>query len=104
MNRMTLISVAAVLLAISSAKAQTVTIEVEPEQRTVIREYVQRERIPSVRVEERVRIGRRVPAEVELRRVPESWGPRFSRYRYFYADDRVVLVEPDEREVVHIID
>jgi hypothetical protein len=86
------------------AFAQTVGFTIEPEQRTTIREYVVRERVPAVRVQERVRVGVRLPAEVELRPVPEAWGPRFSRYRYVYVDDRVVLVDPAEREVVHIIE
>jgi hypothetical protein len=35
--------------------------------------------------------------------VPQAWGPGLTRYRYVYVDDRVVLVDPAEREVVHVL-
>jgi hypothetical protein len=75
-----------------------------PEQRTRIREHVVRERIAPVTVRERVRVGARLPADVELRTVPADWGPSVSRYRYIYSDDRVVFVDPGSREVVHVLD
>lgn len=73
-----------------------------PEQRTHIREYVTRERVAPVR--ERVTIGTRLPAEVELRAVPSDWGPSVSRYRYVYSNDRVYFVEPTTREVIYEVD
>lgn len=73
-----------------------------PEQRTRIREYVARERIAPYR--ERVTVGARLPADVELRAVPSDWGPSVSRYRYIYSDNRVFFVEPSSREVVHVLD
>jgi len=73
-----------------------------PEQRTRIKEYVVKERVAPVR--ERVTIGARLPADVELRAVPSDWGPSVSRYRYVYSDDRVYFVEPSSREVVHVLD
>jgi Protein of unknown function (DUF1236) len=75
-----------------------------PEQRTRIKEYVVKERVAPVTVEERIRVGARVPASVELRTVPPAWGPSVTKYRYVYADDRVYFVEPSSREVVHVID
>ena len=42
--------------------------------------------------------------DVELRAVPSSWGPSAVKYRYFYSDNHVYLVEPSTREVVTIID
>ena len=75
-----------------------------PEQRTRIREYVVKERVAPVTVRERVTVGARLPAEVQLRSVPADWGPSVSRYRYVYHDNRVVFVEPTSREVVHILD
>ena len=61
-----------------------------------------RERVAPVR--ERVTIGSRLPAEVELRAVPSEWGPSVSRYRYVYSGDRVYFVDPASREVVHELD
>ena len=111
----TLISVAAgavlALGASSASFAQGVGVQVgpvgagisfAPEQRTRIKEYVVRERVAPVR--ERVTIGSRLPAEVELRAVPSEWGPSVSRYRYVYSGDRVYFVDPGSREVVHELD
>jgi hypothetical protein len=111
----TLITAAAVAMlalgASSSSFAQGVGVQVgpigagisfAPEQRTRIREYVVRERVAPVR--ERVTVGARLPAEVELRAVPSEWGPSVSRYRYVYSGDRVYFVDPASREVVHELD
>jgi Protein of unknown function (DUF1236) len=75
-----------------------------PEQRTRIREYVVKERVPPVTVRERISVGARLPADVELRSVPADWGPSVSKYRYVYSDNRVYFVEPSSREVVHVLD
>ena len=102
---------AAAVIAAPVANAQTVGVGVGPvgvginfgpEQRTVIREYVERER--PVEYRERVVVGATLPEAVELRTVPSQWGPEASRYRYVYSGDRVYFVEPSSRRVVHVID
>ena len=75
-----------------------------PEQRTRIKEYVVKERVAPVTVRERIAVGTRLPADVELRAVPSDWGPSVSRYRYIYSGDNVYFVEPSSREIVHVID
>ena len=75
-----------------------------PEQRTRIKEYVVKERVAPVTVRERVTVGTRLPADVELRSVPSDWGPSVSKYRYIYSGDQVYFVEPSSREVVHVLD
>ena len=80
------------------------TIVVEPEQRTVIREYVVKEKVPAWKTTERITVGRPLPQDVELRPVPPAWGPRFTKYRYVYSGDRVYLVEPSNRTVVQVIE
>jgi Protein of unknown function (DUF1236) len=94
------------LSAAAPASAQTVGVGVtfEPEQRTRIKEYVVKERVAPVTIKERVTVGARLPADVELRTVPAEWGPSVSRYRYVYSDNRVYFVEPSSREVVHVLD
>ena len=98
------------MLMSAQALAQTVgvgpaeTVVIEPEQRTVIKEYIVKEKVAPVRVQERIAVGARLPADVELRAVPPTWGPKFSRYRYVYSDDRVYLVEPSNRTVIQVID
>jgi len=75
-----------------------------PEQRTRVREYVTRERVAPVTVKERIAVGTRLPADVELRSVPADWGPSVSKYRYVYSNDRVYFVEPSTREIIYEVD
>lgn len=114
MKRIILAGVAAFSLA-APAFAQTtvvttpapsagVAITVAPEQRTRIREYVVQERVKPITVRERITVGATLPADVDLVAVPNAWGPEFSRYRYVYSGDNVVLVEPSSRRVIQIID
>jgi hypothetical protein len=84
--------------------AQTAVIEFTPEQRTIIRQHVVKERVPSATIRGEVRVGAALPAEVELVAVPDTWGPSVRRYRYIHWDNKVVFVEPSSRKVVHIID
>lgn len=93
----------AVLFA-GQALAQSVEVEIAPEQRTRIKEYVVKERVAPLRVKERIAVGAVLPADVELRTVPSDWGPWGARYRYVYSDDHVVLVEPSSRRVVRIVE
>jgi hypothetical protein len=94
----------AVLAGSEILSAQTTTIEIAPEQRTRIKEYVVKEKVKPVTVKERVTVGATLPADVELVAVPDTWGPSVSKYRYVYSDNHVVLVEPSSRRVIQIID
>src|SRR3954447_11861269 len=86
------------------AFAQSVSVEIAPEQRTRIKEYVVKERVAPVTVKERVRVGATLPADVEVRSVPSDWGPSVSKYRYIYSDNRVHFVDPASRRVIYDID
>lgn len=98
------------MLTSAQAFAQTVgvgtadTLVIEPEQRTVIREYVVKEKVSPVTVKERISVGATLPADVELRTAPAAWGPKLSKYRYVYSDNHVYLVEPSNRTVVQVIE
>jgi hypothetical protein len=101
----TLIGVAAAALVATSALAQSVIIE--PQQRTVIRNYVVKERVRPIELRERVVVGATIPAEIELTPVPETIYaevPSLRPYRYFVWDDRFVLVEPSSRRVIQIVE
>lgn len=107
--RKLLVTFAAAGIALSVAApslAQTVGVgvTVAPEERTRIKEYVVKEKVAPVTIKERVSVGAKLPADVELRAVPSQWGPTYSKYRYVYSDNRVLLVEPSSREVVTVID
>jgi hypothetical protein len=94
---------AAALLVGGQAIAQSV-VEISPEQRATIKQYVVKEKVKPVTIRESVRVGATLPADVDLVAVPETWGPSFSKYRYVYHNGDVVLVEPSSRRVVEIID
>jgi hypothetical protein len=112
MKTILLASVAAVtIFATPIASAQTVGVGVgpfgvgidfSPEQRTVVKEYVKRERPVTFR--EQVTVGTTLPEDVEIRSAPAEWGPSATKYRYVYSGDRVYFVEPNSRRVVHILD
>ncbi len=88
----------------AEAMAQAVAVEIGPDQRTRIREYVVTQRVRPVTIPDRVVIGATLPGDVELVAVPSEWGPSFSRYRYIYTNNQVVLVEPSSRRVIQVID
>ena len=88
----------------TQAFAQTAVVEISPEQRTIIREYVVKQKPRSVTIQGDVRVGAPLPADVALVAVPSEWGPQYSNYRYVYWNNRVVLVDPSNRHVVHIVE
>jgi hypothetical protein len=60
---------------------------------------IEGERAPSVVVRERVVVGEPLPAEVELWPVP-----RYTEYRYAVVNNRRVIVDPQTRRVIKIIE
>jgi hypothetical protein len=96
--------VAGFAAALFTTQAFAQAVVIAPEQRTVIRDYVVKEKIRPYRMQSRVTVGATLPADVELAPVPETWGPTFRSYRYIYTGDDVVLVDPSSRRVVEIID
>ena len=86
------------------AQAVSATIDLAPEQRTRIKEYVVKEKVRPVTVKERISVGATLPGSVTLSAVPADWGPSVSKYRYVYSDNRVYFVEPSSRKVLHVID
>jgi hypothetical protein len=67
------------------------------------REYVVRERRPSYRYSEELRVGAVLPQSgVTYYEVPEEF--HASGYRYAYVNDRAVLVDPRTGRIVEIVD
>ena len=60
--------------------------------------YVERERIPSVAVRERVVIGQALPETVVIHKVPQH-----EEYAYAVVNNERVIVEPSSRKVIKII-
>jgi Protein of unknown function (DUF1236) len=105
MKRFILASATAMTVVLAGqAFAQGVSVEIAPEQRTRIKEYVVKEKVPRVTVKERYRVGTTVPADVELREVPADWGPSVRSYRYYHTDNGIHFVDPSSRRVIYDID
>jgi hypothetical protein len=82
-------------LVVEETVGSTTAVEVPPE----VRSYVVRERIPSVRIEEDVIVGRPLPPTVVLRTIPD-----YRDYSYAVVNERRVIVEPRTRRVIRVID
>ncbi|MCP9229976.1 MULTISPECIES: DUF1236 domain-containing protein [unclassified Mesorhizobium] len=85
------------LAGIGAAAAQDVIIE--PQQETVIKEYVKKQPLASVKIPGvELNIGSPLPDTVELHEVPNV------KYRYVVVDGRTVLVDPGTRKIVKVYD
>lgn len=85
------------LVGVSVAAAQDVIIQ--PEQDTVIREYVKKKPVASLSLPGvELNIGTALPETVELYEVPDV------QYRYVVIEGRTVLVDPGTRKIVKVYD
>ncbi|MER8390307.1 DUF1236 domain-containing protein [Mesorhizobium sp. M0045] len=85
------------LAGIGAAAAQDVIIE--PQQETVIKEYVKKQPLASVKIPGvELNIGSPLPDTVELHEVPNV------KYRYVIVDNRTVLVDPSTRKIIKVYD
>ena len=84
------------LTGIGAAAAEDVVIQ--PEQETVIREYVHKQPLASVKLPGvQLSIGSVLPDTVELHEVPNV------KYRYVVVDNQTVVVDPGTRKIVQVI-
>jgi|SRR3954452_7093116 hypothetical protein len=81
---------------VGAGVGSTVGLAAEPPAPVVT--YVQREQIPSVAVQEEIAVGQPLPATVELHTVPQ-----YSHYSYAVVNHKRVIVEPQTRKVVKIV-
>ncbi|RWO78191.1 DUF1236 domain-containing protein [Mesorhizobium sp.] len=85
------------LAGIGAAAAQDVVIA--PEQETVIREYVKKQPLASVKIPGvELNIGSTLPETVELHEVPDT------KYSYVMVDNRTVVVDPGTRKIIKVIE
>jgi hypothetical protein len=113
MRKLLLMSAAASLVA-TAAFAQTAvtttagpvggTVQIEPQYRTKIKSYVTEHKVRPVTTKEKIVVGGRVPADVQLETVPADWGPSLTKYRYVYSGERVMLVDPGTRTIVQEVE
>ncbi|MER9427402.1 DUF1236 domain-containing protein [Mesorhizobium sp. M0408] len=84
------------LAGVGAAAAQDVVID--PEQETVIKEYVKKQPLASVKIPGvELNIGSTLPDTVELHEVPNV------KYRYVVVENRTVVVDPGTRKIVKVI-
>ncbi|PBB35496.1 hypothetical protein CK215_20325 [Mesorhizobium sp. WSM3864] len=89
---------ALLLLAGAGAVAAQDTVVIAPEQETVIKEYVQKQPLASVKVPGvELNIGSTLPETVELHEVPNV------KYRYVVVDNRTVIVDPGTRKIIKVL-
>lgn len=100
MKRFMIIAAAALL----STGALAQTVELAPDQRTKIKQYLTTQKVAPVTVKEKLAVGTTLPADVRLTPVPADWGPSVTKYQYIYSDNHVYFVEPSTRKVVTVID
>jgi hypothetical protein len=101
MKKLVLASATALIVWTTQAIAQEVRVEIAPPERARIKEYIVKEKVPRATVRERVRVGGDVPRDVELREVPETWGPSVRRYRYYHSEHGVHFVDPENRRMIY---
>ncbi|QDP24781.1 DUF1236 domain-containing protein [Bradyrhizobium cosmicum] len=114
MNKLYLLSAVVVMISTGAVAQSTVVtttgtghtavVQIEPEYRTRIKSYVTEHRVRPIVKNEKIIVGATVPGDVELEAVPSDWGPSLTKYRYVYAGERVMLVDPATRTVVQEID
>jgi hypothetical protein len=68
-----------------------------------VKQYVVREKRPSVQVTEKVTVGEDLPSNVEVYSVPADAGVR-TEYRYTVVNEQTVLVDPKTRKIVQVIE
>ncbi|BCG83736.1 DUF1236 domain-containing protein [Mesorhizobium sp. 113-3-3] len=90
---------AAFLLIVGMGAAAAEDVVIQPEQDTVIREYVKKQPLASVKLPGvELNVGTALPDTVELHEVPNV------KYRYVVIDNRTVLVDPGTRKIVKVYD
>lgn len=77
-----------------------------PAQETTFRQYVVREKVKPVEIQERVTVGSTLPSSVELQTIPQQIVtdmPTVRSYRYVTTDAGIAIVDPSSRKVVRVI-
>lgn len=99
----TLAIATALLLASSGiAAAQSVTFSTDSDTR--IRKVITTTHPRTTTIKERVTVGSTLPETVELDPLPADAGADYTEYRYVSDANRIYLVEPKTRKVVHVIE
>jgi hypothetical protein len=99
MGKQLTLAAAGILLLVGVSVAAAQDVIIQPEQDTVIREYVKKKPVASLSLPGvELNIGTALPETVELYEVPDV------QYRYVVIDGRTVLVDPGTRKIVKVYD
>ena len=82
-------------------------LQISRRQRARVHDILVSRRVEPAHVDFPVRIGARVPSYVTSYQLPEEiydYAPGYDGYRYFIANDEIVIVDPDSTEVVAVLD
>jgi hypothetical protein len=105
MKRTLLAGAAAFAVVFSSqAFAQSVAVEIDPAHQATIENYIVNKNIPPAPVKGSISVGSTLPADIEIRSVPASWGPSVAKFSYAYAGNRVYFVWPSTRKVARVLE
>jgi hypothetical protein len=98
MKNLTAVAAGILLLAgIGAAAADAIVIQ--PEQDTVIREYVKKQPLASLKLPGvDLNVGTAIPDTVELHEIPNV------KYRYTVIDNRTVVVDPETHTIIKVYD
>jgi hypothetical protein len=88
--------------AVGGVAGAAVGAALSPEETTRVRTYVVAQRRPSIAMSEEVAVGQPLPPRVRLYSVPQSVGLA-NPYSYTIVNDRTVLVDPQTRTVVQVL-
>ncbi|RWB93718.1 MAG: DUF1236 domain-containing protein [Mesorhizobium sp.] len=99
MGKQLTLAAAGILLLVGVSVAAAQDVIIQPEQDTVIREYVKKKPVASLSLPGvELNIGTALPETVELYEVPDV------QYRYVVIEGRTVLVDPGTRKIVKVYD
>jgi hypothetical protein len=91
-------STAALVLLAGIGAAAADTVILQPEQETVVREYVKKQPLASVKLPGvELNVGSSLPDTVELHEVPNV------KYRYTVIDNQTVVVDPETHTIVQVL-
>jgi hypothetical protein len=91
-------SIAGLLLVAGIGAVAAEDVIIEPEQETVVREYVKKQPLASIKIPGvELNVGTALPDTVKLYEVPNV------KYRYVVVDGETVLVDPGTRKIVKVL-
>jgi hypothetical protein len=85
---------------------ETAPVPLPPAKQAIVRQHVQREKMPETQMGTPVAVGAVVPDEVDLWSLPQDTVtevPSATRYKFFRAGKTIAVVDPDNRKIIQVI-